>query len=211
MSDFTYESETKSTPLETFEWDNAWIEHTENGTAGRVLYIGDSISCGTRRVATNHTGLKILFDGFGTSKAVDNPYFKDSLSLFGKQLPGLDVVVFNNGLHGWHLEDDTAYKAHYEDMIRFLLKEFAGTPVAVVLTTYVDNLDRADRVIRRNEVATAIAEKYNLPIIDLYTVAKDSADLLSPDKVHFTQPGYEKLAAKMVERVVEIAPQLKYE
>lgn len=211
MSEFTYETETKTTPLETFEWDNAWIEHAENTTTGRVLYVGDSISCGTRRVASAHTGLRILFDGFGTSKAVDNPYFKDALALFAKQLNRRDAVIFNNGLHGWHLKDDTEYKAYYEDMVKFLLAEFPDTPVAVVLTTYVDNPDRADRVIRRNQVATEIAEKYNLPVIDLYTVAKEAADLLSPDGVHFTQPGYEKLAATLVKRVTEIAPQLKYE
>ena len=45
---FTYESKTPSLALETFEWDNVWYEHTEDVVAKRFLYIGDSISVGTR-------------------------------------------------------------------------------------------------------------------------------------------------------------------
>ena len=52
MSNFTYETENTTKKLEKYEWDNVWFEHTENETADRVMYIGDSISCATRRVAT---------------------------------------------------------------------------------------------------------------------------------------------------------------
>ena len=52
MSSYTYEFENRKTPLETYEWDNVWFEHTENDTDDRVVYIGDSISCATRKVAT---------------------------------------------------------------------------------------------------------------------------------------------------------------
>ena len=65
------------TKLEMFEWDNLWIEHADKEDIKRVLYIGDSISCGVRQVATSISNGEIYFDGFGTSKALDNPYFKD--------------------------------------------------------------------------------------------------------------------------------------
>ena len=101
MEEMTYEFEAREHQLETYEWDNVWWEHTEINDLPRVLYIGDSISCGTRRVATATADKKILFDGFGTSKALDNPYFKDSLHIFAQQQGKRAVVVFNNGLHGW--------------------------------------------------------------------------------------------------------------
>ena len=41
---------------------------------------------------------KILFDGFGSSKALDNPFLKEAVRLFGLQLPKIDLVLFNNGL-----------------------------------------------------------------------------------------------------------------
>ena len=52
MGNFTYEREDRKTVLEKYEWDNVWVENTDNNESNRVLYIGDSISCGTRRNAT---------------------------------------------------------------------------------------------------------------------------------------------------------------
>jgi len=64
MSNMTYEYGDNKQTLETYEWDNTWIEQANNADTDRVLYIGDSISCATRRVATAKSGNKILFDGF---------------------------------------------------------------------------------------------------------------------------------------------------
>ena len=86
MSDFTYEVEKRTSPLENFEWDNVWWEQMNSGAGKRIVYIGDSISCGTRRIATSVSENKYLFDGFGTSKALDNPYLKPSLALFLDQM-----------------------------------------------------------------------------------------------------------------------------
>ena len=85
MSDFTYQSAPTKGKYETYEWDNIWWEQTGNEPAKRILYIGDSISCGTRHFITSLSESKVLCDGFGTSKALDNPYFKPSLELFMKQ------------------------------------------------------------------------------------------------------------------------------
>ena len=43
-----------------------WLEHTEDRISPRVLYIGDSISCGTRLIATAMTGKNILFRIFSS-------------------------------------------------------------------------------------------------------------------------------------------------
>ena len=73
--------DTTTIRFETYEWDNVWLEHADTPERKRVLYIGDSISCGTRHIATNMTDGQILFDGFGTSKSLDNPWFMDNLRL----------------------------------------------------------------------------------------------------------------------------------
>ena len=168
MSDLTYEFETKKQKLEKYEWYNVWWEQTARNDAPRVLYIGDSISYSTRRVATATSNGEILFDGFGTSKALDNPYYTESLSLFARQQGERSVIIFNNGLHGWHLDDETEYATEYEKMVRFILKEFEGTPLLLVLTTHVANEERDARVQVRNSVVCGLAEKYALPVIDLY-------------------------------------------
>jgi len=191
------------TKLEMFEWDNLWIEHADKEDIKRVLYIGDSISCGVRQVATSISNGEIYFDGFGTSKALDNPYFKDSLHLFALQQGKREVVVFNNGLHGWHLDDKTEYSDNFEEMINFLLEEFKGTPIIIVLSTYIANKEDNKRVINRNKVVLKLAEKYNLPYIDYYSVAEENKDNLT-DGVHFNSEGYKSLAEALVKKVKEL-------
>ncbi len=196
MSAFTYQTE-NSAQYETYEWDNVWLEHADEPARKRVLYIGDSISCGTRHIATAETRQAILFDGFGTSKALDNPYFKDALHLFALQQGQRSAVLFNNGLHGFHLSDGTEYRDLYDDTVRFLLNEFEGTPIFIVLTTHIADDAQNQRVILRNRAAREIAEKYSLPIIDLYAVSAAVSDQLT-DGVHLTETGYRALAREII-------------
>lgn len=188
---------------ETYEWDNAWLEHADKPNRERVLYIGDSISCGTRHIATSMTGNRILFDGFGTSKALDNPYFADTLHLFAAQEGRRDAVLFNNGLHGFHLDDETEYRDYYDKMTQFLVTEFAGTPLFILLTTHVADEAQNQRVILRNRAAVQVAQKYNLPVIDLYTVSDAMTEQLT-DGVHFTETGYRTLAGAIIEALKSI-------
>ena len=93
MEKFSYEQQDRKEKYETYEWDNTWLEHADKFCENRIFYIGDSISCGIRTVATSKTNNKLLFDGLGTSKGIDNPFFKKSTSktqkscfAFAKQL-----------------------------------------------------------------------------------------------------------------------------
>lgn len=210
MSEFTYEREDLTSALETYEWDDVWWEQTQEHERKRVLYVGDSISCGLRRVATNCSGEKILFDGFGTSKAVDNPFLPEAVRLFGMQQGKRDLVIFNNGLHGFHLEDATEYKEYYEKMVCFLLEEYQGTPIALVLTTCIEG-ERNQRVEVRNQSVREIAQKYELPIIDLYQASVEHVSLRSEDGVHFTTQGYEKMAQVLLDSIYQIVPAMSPE
>ena len=204
MSQFTYEFESQKTELETYEWDNVWWEQTNEKNALRVIYIGDSISCATRRPATIYSNNKILFDGFGTSKALDNPFLFDSIRIFAKQQRQRNAVLFNNGLHGWHLNDDVQYASYYEKTVKFLLEEFKDCPLLIVLTTSVANEENEKRVKKRNEIATKIAEKYGLAIVDLYSVSVENSDLRAADGVHFNADGYTKFAEKIVSELKKV-------
>lgn len=204
MSNFTYEFNNRSQALEQFEWDNVWWECADTTGVPRVLYIGDSISCATRRIATEVAENKIFFDGFGSSKALDNPYFADSVRLFARQQGEREMILFNNGLHGWHLDDRTEYERYYEQFIKFLLAEFGSTPIALLLTTAVADKRRNDRVIQRNQAVCRLASTYGLPMVDLYSLVDNHRELLSSDGVHLTPDGYELLAKSLVNKVKEI-------
>ena len=201
MSDFTYETENRMNKYETYEWDNIWIEHANETECKRVAYIGDSISVGTRRIAAARTNKEILFDGFGTSKALDNPYFKDSIRLFFKQLPNVDTVLFNNGLHGWHLNDETEYEALYDEMIKFILGEIKDAKLYMLLTTAVIDKDDNDRVKLRSVAAREVAAKYSIPVIDLYDITSANINEISPDGIHPTEPLYEKIADEIIRNI----------
>ncbi len=201
MSDFTYEHQANACKLETFEWDNVWIDHANDAQMTRVLYVGDSISCGIRRTATALSENRIYFDGFGTSKALDNPYFLDALLLFAKQQPRRDLILFNNGLHGWHLEDETEYKTLYRAFVQGIRSAFPDTPLLLILTTGVSDAEREERVQKRNRAVLEIASELSLPIIDLYSASVEHVQLRAGDGVHFTPQGYEILAQTILQSV----------
>ena len=203
MSKYTYESENKNYKTETYEWDDLWLEHTNDKDINRVLYIGDSISCGTRRIATEMSEGKYYFDGLGTSKAVDNPFFRQTVSLFAEQEKERKLVIFNNGLHGFHLSSDE-YAKYYEDIVKFLISEFPETKIAIMLTNYITRKNDIEVVCERNEKALEIAKRYNMPVIDLYSVSKSNSDLISDDGIHMLEDGYKKLAAEILRRIDEI-------
>ncbi len=198
----TYEKGNADTSLETYEWDNVWWERTENVTAKRILYIGDSISYGTRQIATATAKEELLFDGFATSKALDNPYYIPTLEIFMAQQPRRDAILFNNGLHGWHLDEETTYRENYRKAVRFLLEK-GSAPIWILLTTDdASDPERNRRVLRRNEIAREIAAEFGLPVIDLYEVVT-SVDLHGPDGIHFTQDGYQRIADCLVATLKE--------
>ena len=198
-NDYTYQEKITECPLEQYEWERIWFEDVYDTEAKRVLYIGDSISNATFPYATSEAGRKLIFNNFASSKGLDNPYYYPMIKMFIEQNERKDAIIINNGLHGWHLDDATEYKECYEDFVKYLLEEFKDTPIYIVLTTYYSNEKRVNRVVARNEVALEIAKKYDLPVIDLYTVSINNKDLLTEDGVHFTKAGYEKLAEKILE------------
>ena len=204
MNYYTYEFEDKGNQLETYEWDNVWWEHADKTGTPRILYIGDSISCATRRIATSASNGEIYFDGLGTSKAVDNPYLCDTIRLFAGQQGERSAILFNNGLHGWHLDDNTGYRNNYEKIIKFLINEFPQTPILLLLTTAVKDIARNARVIVRNQVVCELAELYNLPVIDAYSVIDDNRDLISADGVHLSPDGYKLLGNELIKGVKKV-------
>ena len=203
MGNLTYEASNEKRVFETYEWDSAWLEIAYDTNIKRVLYIGDSISCQSRKIITAKADGKLYFDGFGTSKGIDNPWFEESIKLFTKQQPNRVAIMFNNGLHGWHLEDETDYKLHYEKMLQFLLSHFKDTPLFILLTTHVADEERNARVIKRNKAAAELAEKYNLPVIDLYSLIEKNPGFIRPDGVHLVEEGYNLLAEAILNKLSE--------
>ena len=82
-------------------------------------------------------------------------------------LRNYDAVLFNNGLHGWHL-DEEQYSKLYDEFLNKLINEFPNTLIIPILTTSVTNQDHNNRAIQRNNIVKELAENKKLPVIDLY-------------------------------------------
>ncbi len=184
--------------LETFEWDSTWLQHTEDHTSPRVLYIGDSISQGTRGRLNALCAGKIHFDGYASSKALDNAGYFPMLTAFAAQQPKRDAILFNNGLHGYHL-DENSYEAQYEVFVERLQMKFPDTPLYLVLSTFSTAPEfYNDRIVERNRRVRKIAAKKGLHTIDQYAVTKGRTELHQNDQVHFTTEGYTVLAESIL-------------
>ena len=188
---------------ECYEWDNTWIEHTENTTAHRFLYVGDSISVGTRTPANAMGEGKIIFDHFGTSKALDNPYFFDSVTLFATQSDNHRAVFFNNGHHGWHLDEET-YATLYAELLDKLTERF-GTVIPILTTYSTSEYSPNVRVEARNAAVRKIAADRGLPVVDFYSISYENRDHLT-DGIHFDGIGYHAMAVELLRAAEMICP-----
>ena len=182
---------------EQIEWDNTWMEQRSNSHAHRILYIGDSITVGTRSHVNTMAGGEFVFDNFGTSKALDNPGFFESVALFAAEQPSRAAVFFNNGLHGWHLTEEE-YGTRYAAMLDKLIAAFGDVPVLPMLTTFTTHEGFPNhRVMARNAIVERLARERGLQVIDLYSVAEANREYLS-DGVHFRGEGYYALAEELL-------------
>ncbi|MBR0537978.1 MAG: GNAT family N-acetyltransferase [Clostridia bacterium] len=189
--------------LETYEWDQTWIENTEDLTSPRILYIGDSISIPTRAKLNELFGSKIRVDGFASSKALDHPYFTESVRLFtAQQAAPYRAVLFNNGLHGWHLDDTDAYERLYARKIEELRALLPQAAFILLLTTPTLDPDTDARVQSRNRAVIKAAKTFGLQTVDLYRADPDLPSYLCSDGVHFTDEGY-RILAKTVAAALE--------
>lgn len=201
MNKDTYNFGAAFSPLEAYEWDDIWRIHANDGEKSRALIIGDSISRGCRHKTAALSEDKLYIDNLATSKAIDNPFLYDTVALTIKQEASLSLVHFNNGLHGWHLSAEE-YQSHYDALIGKLIKAFPDVLFILALSTPIRNgrdpslfSERNGEVIKRNAAVVKIAEKYSLPVNDLYSVIGDSYTYYYTDGVHFTEEGYSVLSA----------------
>lgn len=201
---YTYETKDTTNKIETFEWDDIWLEHADDNVKPRVMIIGDSISCGYRKMITEEFDERVLADGIGTSKAIDNEFYFQLIDYVFAQEKHREVIQFNCGLHGWHLTIEE-YGKYYEKMINWLAEKYGKENLIVALSTPVrknENLAELDirneTIQERNRIVTEIAKKCHITINDFYSRIIDKPEIWSADGIHLTETGYRFLAKQTV-------------
>ncbi len=197
--------------LEKYEWDNIWWNDTWSKDSTRVLMVGDSISVGYR----DHVNKLLSPDGINadvlsTSKGIDNPALLTTLDAIAEQSTGkISLIHFNNGLHGFHLSAEE-YAEHYERAVCHMLEKYPDAKLVLALSTPVTMVDHKEQydpklnkqVLERNEKVRGFAEKYNLPINDLYSLIDGKLYARKQDAFHYYSTGY-KIMAKQIARVIK--------
>lgn len=189
----------RTSVLEKSEWSHFWWECAPDQDKPRVLLIGDSITNGYQPAVNKALKGNILANAWSTSKALDNPYYFDELEYVWKQNAyQYELVHFNNGLHGFHL-DISEYKYLYEKAVQYFLEKYPTTKLVLALSTpiYLPNTEmkldpcRNVAVIQRNNAVIRIANKYSLPVNDLYTPMLGKSELTLGDGFHYNGAGTE--------------------
>ena len=182
----------------------------------RIVLIGDSIRMGYAPLVAK------LLDGKAIVVSA-KPNAEDSGNVLGhleewviKEKP--DVVHLNAGLHDLKLKDK-AYQvplADYERNLKAILEGIQKRTKAKVIfatsTPILDNLhaqrkvgfDRSEADVQKyNAAAMAIMKQAGVPINDLHKVVEDGGKekLISGDGTHYTQAGYEILAAAVTDSI----------
>lgn len=193
--------------LENIEWTQFWRENV-NDAAPRILLIGDSITVGYRSIVNRNLEGALRVTAFSTSKAIDNPYFLDEVSLLAKQEgEAYPIIQFNNGLHGGGLSAEE-YDTHYRRVLGDLQKMFPKATILLALSTPAsvngkpeEYGERNDQVILWNEKVTAIGKEMGLTVVDLYSVVYGDPTLRTADGYHYNRDGYEKLGKVVAEEI----------
>src|SRR3954468_16764930 len=95
-------AEPNATPpaRESIEWCDVWITHANETNLPRVLLIGDSIARDYSGEVEKRLAGKAFVGRLATSRFVaDSVLLKEIESVLSGAK--FDVVMFNNGMHGW--------------------------------------------------------------------------------------------------------------
>lgn len=205
MNGDTYEFGKINTKLESIEWDDVWLHFANTDKRKKILTIGDSISRGYRDIfikkLNQNEAAPYTVDNIATSKGVDNKAFYPLLDGVKMQIDKYSVIKFNNGLHGWHLEDK-AYECEYRNLVNHIKELYPDAKLVIALTTPVRSIENLNEVIAdrdnvikaRNEAAIKIAEEVDAEVVDYYSLLLDRPELYMYDGVHLKEEGYELLA-----------------
>lgn len=193
---------------ENIEWTNMrWNDAPDNCRA-RILLIGDSIVVGHERLLHEIVKDEYCIDSFATAKCVsDIDYMRELDYMLASK--DYDLVIFNNGLHGFDI-DDEAYEENLEEAMKDLNKRVknlawrTSTPIRDKEDLDKFNSERNPRVIRRNAFAAKVAADLDIPVLDLYTPMEENVEYFAPDAIHYNEQGREVQAQMLAEFIKKI-------
>ena len=186
---------------ENVEWVQFYSFNAADEDAPRVLSIGDSICCQYKDFLREKLGTKVNLSSWGTCKCVTDLSYVKELDLI-LEFNEYDLILFNNGLHSLVTPPEEWEKA-YERTLDFIAAKLPDVPLTLLLCTPLANEEKTEISRKLNEITLFIAEKRNLPVLDLFT-PMDKLDRKKywSDEYHFSEPA-KIMQAEMLAAYVE--------
>ena len=196
---------------EAIEWCDIWISHANETNLPRVLLIGDSIVRDYYPEVEKRLAGKAFVGRLATSRFVADPVLLKEIEtvLDGTKF---DVIVFNNGMHGWQ-HSEAEYRKAFPKLIKAIR---AHAPKAKLIwatttplrngkdVTYDTKAEYSDeRIAARNAVAAEIVAAQKIPTVDLNASVCGHPEFHS-DNVHFNGQGSQILAAQVCAAVAKL-------
>jgi hypothetical protein len=198
---------------EAIEWCDIWISHANETNLPRVLLIGDSIVRDYYPEVEKRLAGKAFVGRLATSRFVADPVLLKEIEtvLDGTKF---DVIVFNNGMHGWQ-HSEAEYRKAFPKLIKAIR---AHAPKAKLIwatttplrngkdVTYDTKAEYSDeRIAARNAVGAELVAAQKIPTVDLNAAVRGHPEFHS-DNVHFNSQGSQILAAQVCAAVAKLLP-----
>ncbi|MEI6493477.1 MAG: SGNH/GDSL hydrolase family protein [Verrucomicrobiota bacterium] len=211
---------------EAIEWCDIWIPHSNEFNLPRVLLIGDSIVRAYRPEVEKRLSGKAYVAQLSSSAFVSDPVLLAQVAMV-LDANKFDVILFNNGMHGWeHPEDE--YARALPVLIATIRKHAPSAKLIWANTTPLRDdsspaasdapkdaasaesgrlMTQADvkkvsdaRIRARNTLAEQIMKRNLIPINDLYSLSAGHPEHHS-DNVHFNGTGINLQADQVADAI----------
>ncbi len=188
---------------ESTEWITSWTDHSEKSDLPRVLLVGDSITKSYQETVRGLLEGSYYVDYISTSYAVDNPFYSALIRGFAENSK-YDIIHFNHGLHGFHMDKET-----YKNGVEALLNALKNENTAIMLATSTIVMEAGNQAIaarweqkvaERNAALCELGATYSYPIDDLFFASTEiPTDLRADDGIHYKNPGARLLGKQVAE------------
>lgn len=184
---------------------NAWDFVADDAKLPRVLLIGDSVSRGYTQAVRKELAGKVNVHRAPANCGPTASGLKNLDVWLGSGK--WDLIHFNFGIH----DRATAPELYEKNLDELLTRmEATGAKIVWASTTPIppdtkDGEAATAAIVEKNKIAARAMQKHKVVIDDLYGwMLPDLAKYQNPKDVHFTGPGYDRLAQR-VARVIETA------
>ena len=198
---------------EGYEWSDFFWRNEDDAKKPRVLFIGNSIvKQYYKDICSRLEKEGFNCDRYSSSRSIIDPALYRETKIAMEKYDHA-VIYFNNGLHGWHL-DEEQYGKGLRKYLKFLKsKKSKNTILVFALTTPwpsdkpgVKMAPRNQEVLNRNSMARLIMKENNIPVIDLYGLVEPELEKYSLSKgdVHYNEKGIELMSDYISKEVIKL-------